>query len=204
MASRRGNYPCLVSDRGTCRPHPRSDDGEPLTKLAAQFASFLGRGHQSSASGGAGQRSQTQDLGQYVAGYANLLEVGFRHAGQHRDRQYQRGIGGLGGRFGSRFQHLAAAGGVDREHADPQLRRRPDRAGYCVRDVVVFKVEEDLPAGGYQVAHNLGPLGREELFPDLVGSCCFANGLDDLACLGSARDIERHDEPISCKHRLPV
>ena len=116
------------------------------------------------------------------------------------------GLGrGLACRLGSRFQHLAAAGGVDGQHADPQLGRRFDSRGYGIRDVVKFEVEKNLPAGGDQVAHNLRPLGREELFPDLVRICGLADGLDDLAGLGGARYIERHDEPIPwLQHRLPV
>ena len=68
-----------------------------------------------------------------------------------------------------------------------------------------LEIEENLPAGGHQVAHNLRPFGREELFPDLVSSCGLAKGLYDLAGLGGARNIERHDQPIPwLQHRLPV
>ena len=78
----------------------------------------------------------------------------------------------------------------------PKLRGRLDGCGYGIWDVVELEVEKNLPAGGDQVAHNLGPLGREELFPDLVSSCGLADGLNDLAGLGGARNIERHNQPI--------
>ena len=107
--------------------------------------------------------------------------------------------------FDCRLQHLAAARSVDGQHADAQLGGRLDGFGHGVGDVVELEVEKNLPAGGDQVAHNLGPLGREELFPDLVGNCGLADGLYDLAGLGGARNIERHNEPIPwLQHRLPV
>ena len=103
------------------------------------------------------------------------------------------------------FSILLPPRGVDGHHADAQLGGRLDGRGDGVRDVVELEVEKNLPAGGDQVAHNLRPLGREELFPDLVGSCGLADGLYDLAGLGGARNIERHDEPIPwLQHRLPV
>ena len=114
------------------------------------------------------------------------------------------GLGGLGCCFGGRFQHLAAAGGVHGQHADPQLGGRADGRGYGVRDVVELQVEKDLTARGNQLADELRPLGGEELFSNFIGGSRFADGLDQLASLGGARNIERHDQPISCKHRLPV
>ena len=84
----------------------------------------------------------------------------------------------------------------------PSSAAERDRRRDGVRDVVIFQVEKHLPAGGDQVADDLRPLGREELFPDLVGGCGVADGLDDLAGLRGARDIERHYEPVFVVHRL--
>ncbi len=93
---------------------------------------------------------------------------------------------------------------MDGEHADAEFGGRTDRRCNGIRDVVIFQVEKHLPAGGDQVADDLWPLGREELFPNLVGGCGVANSLDDLAGLRGARNIERHYEPIFIVHRLSV
>ena len=102
------------------------------------------------------------------------------------------------------LQHLAAAGGVDGQHADSQLGGRADGRGDGVGYVVEFEVEEDLAARSDQLADELRPFGGEELFADFVSGGRLADGLDDLAGLGGAGDVKRHDKPIFWKHRLTV
>ena len=80
---------------------------------------------------------------------------------------------------------------------DPQLGGGFDGGGNGVRDVVEFKVQKDFTAGGNQLAHELRPFGGKKLFSYLISGYSVAKGLDDLASLGGARDIERHDQPIS-------
>ena len=137
-----------------------------------------------------------------VSGNPHFLQVGIREAGQHGDRQHHRLSGGLAGGLDGGLQHLAAAGGVHGQHADAQFGGRTHRRGDGVGDVVIFQVEKHLPAGGDQVADDLRPLGREQLFSDLVSGCGVVDGLDDLAGLRGARDIERHNEPVFDVHRL--
>ena len=93
---------------------------------------------------------------------------------------------------------------MDGQHTDAQLGGGADGPCDGVRDVVEFQVEEDLAAGGDEFADELRPLGGEELFADFIGGSGLADGLNDLASLGGAGDVQRHDEPILCKHRLPV
>src|SRR5580698_2030773 len=68
----------------------------------------------------------------------------------------------------------------------------------------VLEVEEDLTAGSDQVADELRPLRGEELFANFVGGGGLADGLYQLASLGGAWDVKRHNKPIFGKHRLPV
>ena len=72
-------------------------------------------------------------------------------------------------------------------------RRRPDGVG----DVVELQVQKHFTAGRGEIADDPGPFGREELLAYFVGGDRFAEGLDGLASLRGAGDIQRHDEPIS-------
>ena len=103
----------------------------------------------------------------------------------------------MGGSFDGGAQHLAASGGVHVEHGDPQLSGGFDGGGNGVRDVVIFKVQKHFTAGRNQLAHELRSFGGEKLFSYLISGYGVAKGLDDLASLGGARDIERHDQPIA-------
>ena len=71
-------------------------------------------------------------------------------------------------------------------------------------DIVELQVEKDFTAGGDEVADDLRSLGGEQLLADFVGGGGVADGLDDALRLAGAGDVQRHDEPIFCKHRLPV
>ena len=93
---------------------------------------------------------------------------------------------------------------MDREHADVQLGGRPDGSGNGVWNIVEFQVEKDLPAGGNQFADEVRPFRSKQLFANFVSGSRFAYGLNQRASLGGAWDVKRHDQPISCEHRVPV
>ena len=120
---------------------------------------------------------------------------------ENRNRQHHRFRGRLCRCLRCRFQHFAAARSMHRQHADAKLGGLVHRGRHGVWDVVEFQVEKNLTAGGDQIAYDLRPLSRKELLPYFVSAGRFANGLNDLAGLRGAGYVQRHDEPISVKHR---
>ena len=50
-------------------------------------------------------------------------------------------------------------------------------------------------------SNDLRPFGRKPLLTNFIGAGRFADGLDDLAGLRGARNVERHNEPVSVEHR---
>lgn len=71
----------------------------------------------------------------------------------------------LGGASGG--QHLASAGGVQREHADRERGEGLDGFGDGVRDVVELQIEENVEALVGDSAHVVGTVGGEHLEADL-------------------------------------
>ena len=128
------------------------DDGEPLAALRSDQRDLLRRGDDAVEAGRLRERGEPLDLTGDGAGDADLGEHRLVEAGQHRDRDDQRRRAcrrcAASSSAASRAARIIVepARGVDVDHPDAEPRRRADRAGDGVRDVVELQVEEHAVA----------------------------------------------------------
>ena len=125
-----------------------------------------------------------------------LLQVIPVHAGEHgdgEDHQFRTRLRC----FHRRTQHLAAAGRMHGQHADPQLgcfgHGRPDGVG----NIVILQIEKNPPSRSHQIAHYLRTFGGVELHADLIGQRGVSHRRHDLLCGGGGGNIQGDDEPLA-------
>src|SRR5207253_7971576 len=125
-----------------------------------------------------------------------VIEIAAIEAGEHSHREdleiallLRRGL----------HDALVAMHGDERDAAAAQVRHRPrDR----LRDVVHLEIGKHLVAALDEPFHELEIAGgHEELEPHLVEARRGAEPLDQRTRFGSARHIERDDQPFSAWNR---
>ena len=131
---------------------------------------------------------------------ANFAQVDVVQAGQHRDPQHV-GLDGVRG-FNGSAQHLAASGGVHRQHTHAQLGRLADSCSDGVGDVVILEIEKDAASRPYQFADNRGTLGGVELHADFVGEGRVSDGRHDVPGGRGRGYIQGNDEALARFHIL--
>ena len=101
------------------------------------------------------------DVMAYFTLDARFLQVRLREAGKHGDTEDCRCCSLVPSCFHRRFQHLASASRVHRQHVSPKCRGGFYCPGNGVGDVVQFEVEKDLSAGVHKLRNNPGSLRSE-------------------------------------------
>src|SRR5215469_6595570 len=197
------DYPGLIAVGRAGGTHAGRDDDEVGAEFFAEGCSFLRTGDDALASAHDGERSQAAHMVGERLEDTGHFEFAVVHAGEDGGGQNDgRGVGRLGG-FDSGVQHLGAARGVDGQHAHAQLGSFFHGGGDGVGNVVVLEVEEYVPAGGNQVADDLGAFGGVELHPDLEEVGGVAHGRHNLLCGGRRRNIQGDDESLTKFRHTP-
>ncbi len=115
------------------------------------------------------ERRESQHFIQKRSANPDFLQIAFVQACEHRDAEHNQCRVDYVRCIHRSPQHLAAACGMHGQHAHAQLGCFVHRGGYGVGYVVIFQVEEDAPAGGDQIPHQLWAFGGIELHADFIG-----------------------------------
>jgi len=114
------------------------------------------------------QSCQTQHLLLWFQIEADIGQVRLLHAGQYRDADKQRaGPVYLVQGIATRGHHPPAAGAVNVDHPDTQLRCGADRHRRGVGNVMEFQVEKHLKSLKLQRFDNLRTTAGEQFLADL-------------------------------------
>jgi len=189
----------LVAGIGAAGSDAGGDEGDIGREHGAERREFKRRAHQAAEAGVDGEAPEADDVVGGRGGDAGLGEALGAHRGEDGDAEKKKVGGVLLLGFDGPLHHLAAAGGMQREHLDRERRDGFYGLGDGVGDVVELEVEEDIETEVGDFAHAVGTAGGEHFEADLDP----ADGALELAEGGGdgARGLGVEDENEIGGHR---
>lgn len=187
----RGHDTRLVVEAGVAWADSRGDQIDVGREDIAEWGDFVRGAYEPLHAGFGGECAEAGDLFGGRVGHTDEAKIVFAHGGENGHAQEEQVGGVLTLGLDGPLHHLAAAAGVECEHADGQFGGGLHGLGDRIGDVMKLQVEEDVEAqvcdfadaigsaGGVHFEADFGPAdGTREAFQgrgDGTGRLCVEN-----------------------------